>query len=151
MLLLQISQAPDVAPFHQPQQMQTLHRLPIPIEVGQHQETSITISTFWRPVDHIFHFCLAIYNTPYPIESSLCLSLLEARYVLLSNRYAAWLASRECLIRQQGLITAFLSRETEWPLKTRYRATSSEDKPNSTEVRMVTRDECTQRRQTQRH
>ena len=72
----QISQAPDIVPFHQPQQMQTLHRLSFPIEVGQHQETFITISTFWRPLDYSFDFCLAIYNIPHPIESSLCLSLL---------------------------------------------------------------------------
>ena len=76
MLLLQISQTPNVVPFYQSQQMQSLHRLPVPIEVGQHQDTFVTISTFWGPVDHIFDFCLAIYNIPHPIESSLCVSLL---------------------------------------------------------------------------
>ena len=45
----------------------------------------------------------------------------------------------------------FLSGEFEWPLKTRYSVTSSEDKPNPIEARMVTRDKCTQRRQKQRH
>lgn len=48
----------------------------MPIEVGQHHENFITILIFLRPVDHIFDFCLAIYDIPYPIEFPLCLSLL---------------------------------------------------------------------------
>ena len=56
--------------------MQVFHRPRIPIEVGQHQETFITIATFWRSVDHTFDFCFAIDHIPHPIESSLYLSLL---------------------------------------------------------------------------
>ena len=76
MLLLQISQTRDIVPFHQPEQMQTLGRLSVPVEVGQHQETFIVISIFWGPVDHIFDFCLTISNILHPIKSSLYLPLL---------------------------------------------------------------------------
>ena len=44
-----------------------------------------------------------------------------------------------------------LPSQFEWPLQTRYRATSGEDKPNRIEARMITRDECAQRRQPQWH
>lgn len=36
--LFQIAHAPDIPPLHQPQQMQTPHRLPIPIQIRQQQE-----------------------------------------------------------------------------------------------------------------
>ena len=53
--------------------------------------------------------------------------MLEARYVLLSNRYAIWLASLERSIRQESLFMGFLSGEFDGPIETHYCATSSED------------------------
>lgn len=67
MLLLQVAQAPDISSLHQRQQMQGSHRLPIPIQIRQHQEP-IFRAMPGIPQNHIFLLRPALKNVEHPVQ-----------------------------------------------------------------------------------
>ncbi|KAL2136738.1 hypothetical protein VTI74DRAFT_1779 [Chaetomium olivicolor] len=68
MLLAQVTQAPDIAPLDQPQQVQRVDRLAVPVEVRQEQEPLHWVFTVRRPVDDVLGLLAALDDVEGPVQ-----------------------------------------------------------------------------------
>jgi hypothetical protein len=85
MLLLKISQTPNIPSVHQRQQMQRAQSLPVPVEIRQHQEC-ILGAVACIPHNHIFLLGATLKNVKYPVQMSLLtLGLHKRAHVLAVN------------------------------------------------------------------
>lgn len=70
MLLLQIAQTPDIPPLHKSKKVQRPHRLPVPVQIWQHQEP------IFRPMtgisqDDILLLRAPLQNIKHPVQPAL--------------------------------------------------------------------------------